>query len=56
MEDFILIHCPECNGELEIPSDAMLGEVFECIHCGVELEVFETEPDIQVEVYQEEEK
>ncbi len=31
--------CPECNAELEVPKDALQGEILSCSCCGLELEV-----------------
>ena len=56
MEEVFVYYCPECDGQIEVPIDAMIGEVFECSNCGAELEVVETEPDIIMEFYEEEEK
>ena len=36
--------CPECAAEIELPTDAVQGEIIECPDCGVELEVVETDP------------
>ena len=31
--------CPDCDAELEIPSDTEIGEILSCSGCGLELEV-----------------
>jgi alpha-aminoadipate carrier protein LysW len=31
--------CPDCDAELEIPSDTEVGEIVSCSGCGLELEV-----------------
>jgi alpha-aminoadipate/glutamate carrier protein LysW len=31
--------CPDCNSDLNIPSDIEKGEVLSCPGCGLELEV-----------------
>ncbi|MFT4540056.1 MAG: alpha-aminoadipate carrier protein LysW [Planctomycetota bacterium] len=36
--------CPLCEAAVELPSDAMLGEVLSCNDCGAELEVTSLEP------------
>lgn len=36
--------CPECEAELDVPSDVMQGEILECAECGAELEVTATSP------------
>ncbi|MFQ6080962.1 MAG: lysine biosynthesis protein LysW [Candidatus Bathyarchaeia archaeon] len=37
--------CPECDAELRIPDDVMLGEILSCLDCGLELEVKQIEGD-----------
>lgn len=32
--------CPECEGEIEVPDDVILGEILPCPDCGLEYEVF----------------
>lgn len=41
--------CPECESEVEISDDVMVGELVECLDCGVELEVTSIDP-LTVEV------
>jgi alpha-aminoadipate carrier protein LysW len=36
--------CPECEGTLAVPSDALQGEIVPCGDCGTELEILELEP------------
>ena len=36
--------CPICEGEVEIPSDVMAGELVECADCGAELEITSIDP------------
>jgi alpha-aminoadipate carrier protein LysW len=36
--------CPECDGQLRIPEDAMQGEIIPCADCGAELEVLSLDP------------
>ena len=36
--------CPECEGNVELPADAMVGEIVPCAGCGAELEVASLEP------------
>lgn len=36
--------CPECDGEVDIPSDAMENELLSCAECGTELEIMSLEP------------
>jgi alpha-aminoadipate/glutamate carrier protein LysW len=31
--------CPDCDAELNVPSDAEKGEILSCPGCGLELEV-----------------
>ena len=36
--------CPECDGQLMIPDDAIQGEIVPCQDCGAELEVLSLNP------------
>jgi alpha-aminoadipate carrier protein LysW len=45
----IVTTCPDCEAEIEIPDDVMVGEIIECEDCGLELEV-ETIEGNQVEI------
>jgi alpha-aminoadipate/glutamate carrier protein LysW len=36
--------CPECDGQLSIPEDAVQGEIIPCPDCGAELEVLSLNP------------
>ncbi|MEW6742330.1 MAG: lysine biosynthesis protein LysW [Planctomycetota bacterium] len=36
--------CPECEGDVPVPEDAMLGEIVPCAGCGAELEVTSVSP------------
>ncbi|MCY3797477.1 MAG: lysine biosynthesis protein LysW [Chloroflexi bacterium] len=36
--------CPECDGEVDIPSDAMENELLSCAECGTELEIMNLDP------------
>jgi len=31
--------CPECDGDLDIPDDAIDGEIISCPDCGMDFEV-----------------
>jgi alpha-aminoadipate carrier protein LysW len=35
--------CPDCEAEIEVPADAMIGEIVSCPDCGLDLEVVEAE-------------
>ena len=37
------LKCPECDGEIEIPSDVISGEIVSCPDCGMDYEVVLTE-------------
>lgn len=39
-----MTNCPECDGTITLPSDAMDGEIIRCDDCGVELEVLSVDP------------
>ena len=47
--------CPECAAEIELPADALQGEIIECPDCGAELEVVELDPPTLQVAPQEEE-
>lgn len=36
--------CVECDGEVDVADDVIVGEILECPDCGVELEVTSTDP------------
>lgn len=36
--------CPECDAQVEIPSDAMENELVSCPECGAELEIMSLDP------------
>ncbi len=36
--------CIECEGNVEVAADVMLGEILECPDCGAELEVTSVSP------------
>ncbi len=38
--------CPDCEAEIEVPADAMVGEIVSCPDCGLDLEVVETEDNV----------
>ncbi|MCX8204790.1 MAG: alpha-aminoadipate/glutamate carrier protein LysW/ArgW [Candidatus Nezhaarchaeota archaeon] len=42
--------CPECDGEIEVPSDAVSGEIVSCPDCGqeYEVEVVKGRPELKV--------
>ncbi len=33
--------CPECDAEVKIPHDVIIGEIVSCPDCGQELEIVE---------------
>ena len=33
------LRCPDCDAELDVPEDVMVGEILSCPECGLELEV-----------------
>ena len=37
-------NCIECDAEVEVADDCMIGEVITCADCGAELEVTATDP------------
>ncbi len=38
------IICVECEGEVPVTADVMLGELIECPDCGAELEIVSLNP------------
>ena len=36
--------CPECDADVELADDVMVGEIAQCAECGAELEVVGLEP------------
>jgi len=36
--------CPECDADVNLPTDVMENELLSCHDCGVELEVISLEP------------
>ncbi|MDR2707305.1 MAG: lysine biosynthesis protein LysW [Nitrososphaerota archaeon] len=32
-------NCPDCDAEIDVPSDTEIGEIISCSGCGLELEV-----------------
>jgi alpha-aminoadipate carrier protein LysW len=42
--DCMTTMCPECDGQVQIPEDAVQGEIIPCPDCGAELEVLSLAP------------
>ncbi len=36
--------CPVCGADVELASDAVVGELLSCDDCGIELEILKLEP------------
>ncbi len=36
--------CPECEGQIKLPKDVIVGEIVPCGDCGIELEVLTLNP------------
>lgn len=36
--------CPECDADIQIPSNAMENELITCPDCGIELEIVSLDP------------
>ena len=34
-----MARCPDCEAEIEVAEDAMIGEILSCPDCGLELEI-----------------
>lgn len=43
------IECPECITKIEIPNDALEGEIVSCPDCGLDLEIKVSEGKITLE-------
>ncbi len=39
-----VVSCLECGGEVEVGTDAIVGEIIACPDCGVEMEVTSLNP------------
>jgi len=39
------VKCPECDGDIDVPSDASIGEIVTCLDCGLDFEVSGRNPD-----------
>ncbi|MCL2135034.1 MAG: lysine biosynthesis protein LysW [Candidatus Bathyarchaeota archaeon] len=37
--------CPDCDADIEIPTDTEIGEIVSCSGCGLELEVKDIKDD-----------
>ncbi len=43
--------CPECDAEVKIPDDVIIGEIVSCPDCGQELEIVEiTNGNVRVKI------
>jgi len=51
----IASECPVCAAEVELPEDAVQGELISCPDCGTELEIISLDPPKLDEAPQEEE-
>ncbi len=40
----MIVVCPECGAEFDIPADTLTGEIIVCPECGVELELISLDP------------
>ncbi|MEM4298032.1 MAG: alpha-aminoadipate/glutamate carrier protein LysW/ArgW [Nitrososphaerota archaeon] len=38
------VTCPECSGSIDVPDDAVVGEIVSCPDCGVTFEVSDIGP------------
>ncbi|MGB1249221.1 MAG: lysine biosynthesis protein LysW [Candidatus Promineifilaceae bacterium] len=43
------VACPECDAEIEVAADIIVGEILECDDCSTELEVVKLDP-VTVEI------
>lgn len=38
------VHCPECDAQINLEANTVVGEIIVCPDCGVELEVMSLDP------------
>ncbi len=38
------VSCPECQADIEVEDDVVIGEITPCAECGLELEITGTDP------------
>lgn len=36
--------CPDCQAEIKLPEEVMVGDILECGECGTEVEILSLEP------------
>ena len=41
MIKLIEVNCPDCDSEIKVEDDILIGEILGCPECGIELEVSE---------------
>ena len=41
-----MAHCTECDAEVPVPDDPLVGEIVDCTVCGTELEIVEVSPPV----------
>ncbi len=39
MQNSMVVLCPQCDGSVEVPGDAIVGEIVSCPDCGTSFEV-----------------
>ncbi|MEM2856776.1 MAG: alpha-aminoadipate/glutamate carrier protein LysW/ArgW [Candidatus Nitrosocaldaceae archaeon] len=42
------VNCPECDGEIKVPDDAVKGEIVACPDCGANYEIEEIGKEIKI--------
>jgi len=47
------LECPVCSGNVEVPDDAIVGEVFEHEECGAQLELYEEDGQLKLRVLED---
>jgi len=48
-----VLECPICGGPVEVPDDAIPGEVFEHDECGTQLELVKEGGELKLKVLEE---
>jgi len=43
------VPCLDCETPINLPEDPGVGDVLVCDNCGVELEIIETDPEVEID-------
>lgn len=54
-DGYYICSCLDCETEMKLKTDNLeLGDVVECDECGAEMEVLKKDPDLELELIEEE--